>query len=530
MTTSSLSVTPSSMRPRYRPALDQVRARLAGGAAITIASSYAAVAMRDRGPAWAIGDAIVPLLCWLTAVDLTDRYRHKYPYRYYTYLLASHAKGLAVMLLVAGAVWVVGFVAASDLPTVGLALGITVAADLALSLPRLSVSLPTPAAKDHADHAPANREDTEAAIEPVDTRAILAHLATQDLPQTTAEMLRQHLPTTVGGIDTYAVVDDLSVPGRDPVRAALGLLVGRRSLNHVQRLNNYLREATHRIAKGGYIAAEYLPMEAVLAGMRERYPRLLYVVAYANYFIRYRALPKIPALDRLYFHPMLAWFDRFLQLAGHGRNRSLSRAEVWGRLAYYGFEVIHESSGPGPRVVLAQRMTEPVANRKPSFYAIVALEKVGLDGEVIRLHKVRSMYPFSEFLQKKIFQSHGLSNTGKFRNDFRLTDYGPMIRRSWIDEIPGLIDWLRGDIKLVGMRATSPHYLSLYPKDVYNLYVQVKPGLIPPIFDEKTTGFDQIVSIERTYLTRYLTAPIRTDIQYFWYTFRDIFLRRVRSS
>jgi lipopolysaccharide/colanic/teichoic acid biosynthesis glycosyltransferase len=376
----------------------------------------------------------------------------------------------------------------------------------------------------------ANRHDAGAAIAPVDTRAILGYLATRDLPQTTLAVLREHLPTTGGGSDACAVVDDLSVPGRDPARAGLGLLVGRRSLNQVQRLNNYLREATNRVAKGGYFAAEYLPMEVVLAGMRQRYPRRLYVLAYVGYFVLYRALPKVPVVDRLYFHPMLAWFDRFLQHVGHGRNRSLSRAEVWGRLAYYGFEVIHESSGPGPRVILAQRMTEPVANRQPSFYAIVALEKVGLDGEAIRLHKVRSMYPFSEFLQKKIFESHGLSNTGKFRNDFRLTDYGPLIRRSWIDEIPGLIDWLRGDLKLVGMRATSPHFLSLYPKDVYNLYVQVKPGLIPPIFDEKTTGFAQIVSIERAYLTRYLSAPIRTDIQYFWYTFRDIFLRRVRSS
>jgi lipopolysaccharide/colanic/teichoic acid biosynthesis glycosyltransferase len=140
------------------------------------------------------------------------------------------------------------------------------------------------------------------------------------------------------------------------------------------------------------------------------------------------------------------------------------------------------------------------------------------------------MYPFSEFLQKDIYKMHGLTNTGKFKNDFRLTDYGPFIRKYWIDEIPGIIDWLRGDLKLVGMRATSPHFLSLYPRDVIEKYMQVKPGLVPPIFDEKTTGFDQIVEIEKRYLDRYLASPIKTDIQYLWYTFRDIFIRKVRSK
>jgi hypothetical protein len=79
------------------------------------------------------------------------------------------------------------------------------------------------------------------------------------------------------------------------------------------------------------------------------------------------------------------------------------------------------------------------------------------------------------------------------------------------------------------MRATSPHFLSLYPRALYDLYVQTKPGLVPPIFDESTDGFDDIVRTEMTYLERYQEAPIKTDIQYFWYTVRDIVFRKVRS-
>jgi lipopolysaccharide/colanic/teichoic acid biosynthesis glycosyltransferase len=344
------------------------------------------------------------------------------------------------------------------------------------------------------------------------------------------EAIKTHLPRCGTGNDALLVLSDIDEPSGGELSSEVGVLVGTLRLNRVNRLNNYLKFCAARVTMGGYTVVSYLPLEDVLAQMRARYAGLLYPLAYLGHFIRYRALPKVPWLDRLYFLPQLAWFDKMVRTAGGGRKRVLSKSEVWGRLAFYGMEVLYESEAAGERYVIAQRVAQPVANTKPSYYAVVALEKVGLDGKVMRVHKVRSMYPFSEFLQKKVFQSHGLSNTGKFKNDFRVTDYGPIIRRSWIDEIPGIFDWLHGELKLVGMRATSPHFLSLYPKDVYDLYTQVKPGLVPPIFDKKTTGFNQIVEIERTYLTKYVEAPVRTDILYFWYTFRDIFIRKVRSS
>jgi lipopolysaccharide/colanic/teichoic acid biosynthesis glycosyltransferase len=192
--------------------------------------------------------------------------------------------------------------------------------------------------------------------------------------------------------------------------------------------------------------------------------------------------------------------------------------------------VVAESSGEGDRYVIARRDALPVQGKRPSYYPVIALEKVGLDGRVMRLHKLRSMFPYSEFLQKRIYEEHGLTSTGKFANDFRITKFGKFVRRYWLDELPQVFDWLRGDIKLVGMRATSPQYLSLYPREVTDLYVEVKPGLVPPIFDESTNGFDKIVEVEHTYLKRYLAAPIRTDVAYFFRTWRDIFRKGVRGK
>jgi lipopolysaccharide/colanic/teichoic acid biosynthesis glycosyltransferase len=406
--------------------------------------------------------------------------------------------------------------------------------DLLLSMPRRrqhvqqSQQSGMPAAGVSATSERSDSAQALHALDSVDTVGIQEAIAGK-LDTQWRDFLRDHLPQSDEGIDTWLIIDDR--PESDEQGGEnedIGLLIGHRSLNEVTRLNLYLKYCAMRLAMGGYFVVRYTPLDVVTRRLHERYRGIRLRLALLNHFIWYRAIPKLPWLDRLYFSPLFAWIDRYFLRNSKLRIRVLAMAEVWGRLAYYGMEVVAESDGD-ERLVLARRVTAPISDRRPSYYAVVALEKVGLDGERIFLHKVRSMYPFSEFLQKRIFESHGLSEIGKFRDDPRLTDYGSLLRKHWIDELPGLYDWLRGDVKLVGMRATSPHFLSLYPRALYDLYVQTKPGLVPPIFDESTDGFDDIVRTEMTYLERYQEAPIKTDIQYFWYTVRDIVFRKVRS-
>ena len=122
-----------------------------------------------------------------------------------------------------------------------------------------------------------------------------------------------------------------------------------------------------------------------------------------------------------------------------------------------------------------------------------------------------------------------LGVTGKFNKDFRIMRYGAIFRKYWIDELPQLIDWFRGDIKLVGIRAMSLHFFSLYTKEYQDLYHKVKPGIISPIFDDKTDGFETIQKIEQEYLERYLKEPIKTDFIYFFITIKHI-LKGIRSK
>ena len=62
------------------------------------------------------------------------------------------------------------------------------------------------------------------------------------------------------------------------------------------------------------------------------------------------------------------------------------------------------------------------------------------------------------------------------------------------------------------------------PERYKEKYYKVKPGLICPIFDEKTCGFNEIVKIEEKYLDDYMKSPIKTDLKLFFKTVSMIFM------
>lgn len=363
----------------------------------------------------------------------------------------------------------------------------------------------------------------------IDKQTVLRKIR-PDLDKPFLDFIEKNLPDLQGGSGEVLILDDINTTYNQSSPASVGLLIGRTRINDVLRLNQFMQFCAERLSMGGYFIIRYLPFENFKKNLKARYPGPFYGMAFILHFIWYRAIPKIPLLEKLYFWPKISWLDTIHLSLVKKRNRALAKAEVWGRLSFFGMKVHAESKGDDELYIIAQRVAPPVQNKIPSFYMIAALEKVGLDGEIIHTHKIRTMFPFSEFLQKRIFEDHGLAATGKFADDFRLTEYGRFLRKYWLDELPQIFDWLRGDIKLVGMRATSPHFLSLYPKKLYDLYIQIKPGLIPPIFDENTNGFDQIVEVELSYLQNYWERPFRTDVRYFFKTFTDIVFRGIRSK
>jgi lipopolysaccharide/colanic/teichoic acid biosynthesis glycosyltransferase len=99
----------------------------------------------------------------------------------------------------------------------------------------------------------------------------------------------------------------------------------------------------------------------------------------------------------------------------------------------------------------------------PVFYL---QERVGKRGAVFRIIKFRTMRINAE--------ESGQITVG---NDERVTGIGHALRRFKADELPQLINVLRGEMSLVGPRPEVPRYVACYPADVRNVVLSVLPGL-----------------------------------------------------
>jgi lipopolysaccharide/colanic/teichoic acid biosynthesis glycosyltransferase len=520
---------------RYVPFLRNVKICTAIGLILLVSSVTSMWMILGNGY---LGFMIFISVCaWLVSLFFTDKYIHKYPQRYMTYLLASHTKAAIIMAI---SLWIMGWFFDPEMVPhhilwTGFVLFIFL--DFLASIPRRKddsdtqphATVPASGPDDTTTNAFTDEDCLKMASSLINKKTMLTKISA-DLDKSFFEFIENNLPDYQGGSGEALILDDITTAGHQAAPPSVGLLIGRTRINDVLRLNQFLQYCTERTGMGGYFVIRYLPLENLTNNLKRRYQGLQYWLVFIPHFIWYRAIPKIPILEKLYFTPVLSWLDKIHLSIAKKRNRALAKAEVWGRLSFLGMKVLAESKGDDELYIMAQRVSPPVQNKMPSFYMIAALEKVGLDGKIIHTHKIRTMFPFSEFLQKRIFEDHGLASTGKFADDYRLTEYGRFLRKYWLDELPQVFDWLRGDIKLVGMRATSPHFLSLYPQKLYDLYIQIKPGLIPPIFDENTTGFDQIVEVELSYLQSYWEKPFRTDIRYFMKTFTDVVFRGIRSK
>ena len=111
---------------------------------------------------------------------------------------------------------------------------------------------------------------------------------------------------------------------------------------------------------------------------------------------------------------------------------------------------------------------------------------------------------------------HDLRDGGKFKNDFRITSWGAICRKIWLDELPMLMNYFQGDMKLVGVRPLSKQYFELYRKDVQERRIKYKPGLIPPFYADMPCDLDAIQASELKYLDSFDKHPFFTDFSYFW--------------
>ena len=248
------------------------------------------------------------------------------------------------------------------------------------------------------------------------------------------------------------------------------------------------------------------------------YPPYLSRALYLFHFIYARAMAKLPVLKKIYF------------MTSGGKNRVISKAEILGRLYFCGFKVLVVEEIEENFYFIAKKYTSPSTNKNPSYNFVIKLRRMGLNGEPIFIRKFRTMHPYSEYLQEYIFEHNKLQENGKFKDDFRITDWGRFMRKYWLDELPQLFNYFRGDINLVGVRALSRHYFNLYPKDLQELRLKYKPGLIPPYYADMPQSFDEILQSERGYFSAKENGRFLTDDLYLVRALTNILLRNARSN
>jgi len=156
---------------------------------------------------------------------------------------------------------------------------------------------------------------------------------------------------------------------------------------------------------------------------------------------------------------------------------------------------------------------------------------LGMKGKPIKVYKMRTMHPYSEYLQGYIHDKNNLKAGGKFYKDIRITTIGHIMRKYWIDELPMFLNLFKGEMKLVGVRPLSVHYFNLYSKELREKRVQHKPGLLPPFYADLPQTLDEIQESEMKYLLACEEKGVFiTDIRYLFLIIRNIIFNKARSE
>ena len=319
---------------------------------------------------------------------------------------------------------------------------------------------------------------------------------------------------------SHTILSTVSIENIEILKnASKSIIINLHKVNDIQRLNQYLLLCRDKIITGGFLVGFLLPLETIYTRLRNKMPKLIFTILYPIHFLIYRVMPKIPKIKRLYF------------MISRGKNRSISKYELYGRLNYCGFSIVNEKIINNEIYFIARNNKTISKEQNPSYHPIIKLKRIGLNAKFIYIYKFRTMYPYSEFLQDYAYQRNELTESGnKFNNDLRITKWGKYLRKYWIDELPQIFNWLRGDLNLIGVRALSEQYFNLYPKDHQEFRSKFKPGLIPPFYADLPISFNDKILSERKYLEQQSVAPFKTNIKYSLLTMYNIIFKGIRSE
>ncbi|MBP6334920.1 MAG: sugar transferase [Bacteroidia bacterium] len=295
-------------------------------------------------------------------------------------------------------------------------------------------------------------------------------------------------------------------------------IVNLKRVNDVKEINRFFSSVNRHLPENGMfigcVETKYMRKQRIM----KKFPPVINQIYYVLDFILKRVFPKLPVTNTIY-----------MKLTGD-RNKVLSRTETFGRLYAAGFKIIDKKFIGHNLYFIAVKEKAPIFDYEPVYGAIFRMRRHGKNGRIIHVYKMRTMHAYSEFIQQYVYEQNHLADGGKLKDDFRVSTLGKFFRRYWVDEIPMILNLLRGDLKIVGVRPLSAHYLSLYTPELREKRLQHKPGLLPPFYADLPKTLEQIQASEMNYLMAYEKYGWLTDVRYFLKASYNIIIKKARSK
>ena len=149
--------------------------------------------------------------------------------------------------------------------------------------------------------------------------------------------------------------------------------------------------------------------------------------------------------------------------------------------------------------------------------------RVGRNGKLFTMYKFRSMYVDAEERKKELMaQNETGGKTFKMKNDPRIYPFGHVLRKFSLDELPQLVNIIKGDMSIVGPRPPIPSEVEEY-EPWHRMRLSVTPGLtcIWQVSGRSNISFEGQMRLDNDYIRR--DGKIGEDIKLILKTFKVVF-------
>jgi lipopolysaccharide/colanic/teichoic acid biosynthesis glycosyltransferase len=341
----------------------------------------------------------------------------------------------------------------------------------------------------------------------------IAAEAGEEMAEAIVKMTGPKLGSRTAVLSTTTIFNINSLP-----EEKYNYIINLHKINDIKKLDEFIDAVNSKLELKGYFFCCVETKDQRKKRILKKFPPVLNYIFYTFDFLVKRVLPKLKFTRGLYF------------ILTRGNNAVISRAEALGRLSRGGFRIRQESFIGNNLCIEAKKTGSPLPKNDNIYGPLIALPRIGKNGKIIKVYKLRTMHPYSEYIQDYVYHLYDLQEGGKFKNDFRITSWGAVCRKIWLDELPMLINFLKGDMKLVGVRPLSKHYYELYSEENRLRRIKYKPGLIPPFYADMPGDLDAIQRSEIRYLDAYDKHALLTDFKYFWKSVWNILFHYARSK